>query len=302
MRCTGRSRTMPTRSGCTPPAAWRESHDRIWTRGPPTSRKAGPRHARSRPRSWTIPTASGSMRCPGNYTPQVGKSRDGRIWFLPWDGVSVLDPRRLPTQRPSAAGARRTDHRRPAGVRRGSRAAAATARARRLDRFHGAEFRRAREDPVPLYPRGPGSRVEGGRQLSTGPLFQPASRPIPLPRAGEQQQRRLEREGRGPAVRDRACLLRNTMVPGGLRRSDCGADLDRSPAARPACGAAVEFDGRGARGRAHTHRPRTARHAAAGFSGTSADVPVSAQPAAGPAGGSEATARARARAGQCGDD
>jgi signal transduction histidine kinase/ligand-binding sensor domain-containing protein len=32
---------------------------------------------------------------PGNYTPQVGKSRDGRIWFLPWDGVSVLDPARL---------------------------------------------------------------------------------------------------------------------------------------------------------------------------------------------------------------
>ena len=32
---------------------------------------------------------------PGNYSPQVGKSRDGRIWFLPWDGVSVLDPARL---------------------------------------------------------------------------------------------------------------------------------------------------------------------------------------------------------------
>ena len=32
---------------------------------------------------------------PGNYAPQVGKSRDGRIWFLPWDGVSVLDPARL---------------------------------------------------------------------------------------------------------------------------------------------------------------------------------------------------------------
>jgi signal transduction histidine kinase/ligand-binding sensor domain-containing protein len=31
----------------------------------------------------------------GNYAPQVGKSRDGRIWFLPWDGVSVLDPGRL---------------------------------------------------------------------------------------------------------------------------------------------------------------------------------------------------------------
>ena len=33
---------------------------------------------------------------PGGYTPQVGKSPDGRIWFLPWDGVSVINPRRLP--------------------------------------------------------------------------------------------------------------------------------------------------------------------------------------------------------------
>ncbi len=33
---------------------------------------------------------------PGNYTPQVGKSLDGKLWFLPWDGVGVLDPHRLP--------------------------------------------------------------------------------------------------------------------------------------------------------------------------------------------------------------
>jgi signal transduction histidine kinase len=33
---------------------------------------------------------------PGGYTPSVSKSPDGRIWFLPWDGVSVIDPRRLP--------------------------------------------------------------------------------------------------------------------------------------------------------------------------------------------------------------
>ena len=32
----------------------------------------------------------------GAYAPQVSKSGDGRIWFLPWDGVSVIDPRRIP--------------------------------------------------------------------------------------------------------------------------------------------------------------------------------------------------------------
>ncbi len=29
-------------------------------------------------------------------SPSVAKSADGKLWFLPWDGVSVVDPRRLP--------------------------------------------------------------------------------------------------------------------------------------------------------------------------------------------------------------
>jgi signal transduction histidine kinase len=29
------------------------------------------------------------------YSPSVAESVDGRIWFLPWDGVGVIDPRRL---------------------------------------------------------------------------------------------------------------------------------------------------------------------------------------------------------------
>lgn len=33
---------------------------------------------------------------PGGYPPTVTKSPDGRIWFLPRDGVSVLDPQHLP--------------------------------------------------------------------------------------------------------------------------------------------------------------------------------------------------------------
>jgi signal transduction histidine kinase/ligand-binding sensor domain-containing protein len=32
----------------------------------------------------------------GGYPPRVTKSSDGRIWFLPRDGVSVIDPRRVP--------------------------------------------------------------------------------------------------------------------------------------------------------------------------------------------------------------
>lgn len=33
------------------------------------------------------------------YSPSVAKSLDGKLWFLPWDGVSVIDPRHLPFNR-----------------------------------------------------------------------------------------------------------------------------------------------------------------------------------------------------------
>ncbi len=33
------------------------------------------------------------------YSPRVAKSTDGKIWFLPFDGVSVIDPRHLPVNK-----------------------------------------------------------------------------------------------------------------------------------------------------------------------------------------------------------
>jgi ligand-binding sensor domain-containing protein/signal transduction histidine kinase len=35
----------------------------------------------------------------GHHSPQVAKTADGRLWFLPWDGVSVVDPNHLPFNR-----------------------------------------------------------------------------------------------------------------------------------------------------------------------------------------------------------
>jgi signal transduction histidine kinase/ligand-binding sensor domain-containing protein len=32
----------------------------------------------------------------GGFTPRIAKTSDGKLWFLPWDGVSVVDPRHLP--------------------------------------------------------------------------------------------------------------------------------------------------------------------------------------------------------------
>jgi len=37
-----------------------------------------------------------SLSQPGNYHPQVAKTPDGKLWFLPWDGVSVIDPHHIP--------------------------------------------------------------------------------------------------------------------------------------------------------------------------------------------------------------
>jgi signal transduction histidine kinase/ligand-binding sensor domain-containing protein len=47
----------------------------------------------------TVFDSSDGMRSlvnPGHYHPQVAKTPDGRLWFLPWDGVSVIDPHHIP--------------------------------------------------------------------------------------------------------------------------------------------------------------------------------------------------------------
>jgi signal transduction histidine kinase/ligand-binding sensor domain-containing protein len=40
-----------------------------------------------------------SLSDPGHYHPQVAKTPDGKLWFLPWDGVSVIDPRHIPVNK-----------------------------------------------------------------------------------------------------------------------------------------------------------------------------------------------------------
>ena len=162
-----------TRVSCTPPADWRESHDRMWTWAVDVEKDGA---ATRRVKATVLDHSDGvRVHAMSGNAPQVGKSRDGRIWFLPgWRQRARSGPSAFNALPPPVHVEQITADRQ---VRPGSRAAAATGRARRFDRFHGAEFRRAREDPVPLYPRGPGSRVERGRQLSAGPLFQPAARP-----------------------------------------------------------------------------------------------------------------------------
>src|SRR3984885_6749365 len=43
--------------------------------------------------------SEGVRSLPSHYHPQVAKTPDGKLWFLPWDGVSVIDPRHIPFNR-----------------------------------------------------------------------------------------------------------------------------------------------------------------------------------------------------------
>ena len=50
------------------------------------------------------------------YSAIVAKSGDGKIWFLPLGGISVIDPHRLPANTLVPPVRHRADHRRPQGV------------------------------------------------------------------------------------------------------------------------------------------------------------------------------------------
>ena len=79
------------RSGCTWPAAWCALPGPSWTRGSLI------RSGRSK---ITVFDSSDGVRSHADtvsgYSPRVAKSTDGKLWFLPGDGVSVIDPRHLP--------------------------------------------------------------------------------------------------------------------------------------------------------------------------------------------------------------
>jgi len=67
------------------------SEVKVWARE--ANKDAGPQvHA-------TVFDGSDGVRTHLNstgYSPSVAKTADGKLWFLPWDGVSVIDPHHLP--------------------------------------------------------------------------------------------------------------------------------------------------------------------------------------------------------------
>ena len=98
------------------------------------------------------------------YTPHAAKSAGGRLWFLPSDGVRVVDPRHLPfnnlpppvhIEQITADRKKLRDLFEPAPASSGSRSG---------DRLHRSQPGRAGEDPFSRQAGRPRSRLEGRRQ------------------------------------------------------------------------------------------------------------------------------------------
>ena len=104
------------------------------------------------------------------------------MWFLPIDGVSIVDPRRLsfnnlppPVYIEQIIADRETyDCERWPSLPR--------ADARSANRLHGAESRRAGEEPVPHQARRPRRDWQDVGTRAAGVLHRPRSRHVPLPR------------------------------------------------------------------------------------------------------------------------
>ena len=87
-----------------------------------------------------------SRALPGHYGRKVTKSPDGKIWFSPPDGVSIIDPRHLPFNKLPPPVHVRANHRGRQAVRCLTGIAPAAARPRSLDRLHGVELGCAGEE------------------------------------------------------------------------------------------------------------------------------------------------------------
>jgi hypothetical protein len=218
------------------------------------------------------------------YSQPAVKAPDGRLWFMSKGGVSVVDPRALPHNRPSAAGAHRAHRRRPDYLRcrwPGTwRHAPAATDTRSSNRLHRAHVRRAREAAFRYKARGP--RLPTGKDVGT--RRQAFYNDLPLAvTASASSLPTTAASGMRPARRSifrlRPAVLPDVLVSralGGCRRC---ADLERAP--RPASRRRAaparnqrpqRADDEGAGAGADSHRRRAARRGDAGHAGGDDDA------------------------------
>ena len=155
-----------------------------------------------------------SRRFPGGYSANVAKSADGKLWFLRPGGVSVIDPHHLAFNKlpPPVHIEQVTADDKIYDATNGLRLPPRT-RNLAID-YTALSFVAPEKVRFRYMLEGQESdwqEVINDRQVQYSNL---ASGPLPLPRHREQQQRRVERNGRDAGVLDCAGVLPDALVPG----------------------------------------------------------------------------------------
>ena len=122
------------------------------------------------------------------------KGRDGRLWFSTFQGVSVVDPQHLMTNQVPPPVIIEQD---PGG--RGSACCGRTGTGGRGEvrvPLYGPELARAGKGAVQIQARRPGSRLDRRGHAARRLLHEYSARRLPLPGAGVEQRRHVERNRR----------------------------------------------------------------------------------------------------------
>ena len=204
---------------------------------------------------------------PGSMSPRVAKSIDGRIWFVSYDGISVVDPRHLPVNKlppPVHIESIIADDK-PYELRPGMRLPA-NVRSLRID-YTALSLVAPEKIHFKYMLDGQDRRLARSGQRTPGEVHQPSAAQVPLPRHRLQQQRRVERNRRHAGVLHRAGVLSDRVVLRVVRGRLSGHALGAVPAAAVSDPAGVQRAVGRARGGADARRAGAARYAPAELSG-----------------------------------
>ena len=219
-------------------------------------------------------TSDGIRSHAGDYypSPRVAKTADGRLWFLPLDGVSIVDPQRLPLINKLPPPVHIEQITADSKVYDANAAGNGRLRLPPLVRNLAIDYT-ALSLVVPEKVRFR-VKLEGQdkdwRELTDRrvQLHELSAEALPFPTEGLQQQRRVERRRRDAGLRDSACLVPDELVPCGVRGDVTGDALGDISTAGAATGGAVQHASGRAGSRTHTCCSRPPRHALAELSGT----------------------------------
>ena len=183
-----------------------------------------------------------SLSSPGYYHPQVAKTPDGKLWFLPWDGVSVIDPHHIPFNKiPPPVNIEQIVADRmtydTASDTTGNLRLPPLIRDLEID-YTALSLVAPEKIRFRYKLEGLGRGLARSGQPSAGVLHESPSAPLSISSRRLQQQWGMERGRRVSGLRDCARLLPDELVPRAVCAHVSGDALDRLSASRPRFGAA----------------------------------------------------------------